>query len=114
MDDLVAAHDLVGVVDIGVKFAVGFTEENDVPVRVGDEDAARDVVEHALVELDFFEKFLDVGRFQRSLLLMGKPAVKIVCKNSESMMAPGHPIVKQVYNVFSFDKSRPIHYFESA
>jgi hypothetical protein len=45
---------------------------------------------------------------------MGKPAGEIVFKNAEPMMAPGHPIVKQVYNVFSFDKSRPIHYLESA
>ena len=103
LDDLVAAHDLVGVVDLGdaclgddvhpgilddvrrvfadlrlrvhpEELPVGVAEEDDVPVRVGDENAAEDVVEHTLVELDFFEKLLDVGRFQRSLLLMGKPA----------------------------------------
>jgi hypothetical protein len=40
---------------------------------------------------------------------MGKPAAEIACENAETMMAPGHPIVKLLYTVFSFDKTRPIH-----
>jgi hypothetical protein len=64
-------------------------------------DPAVDVVEHALAELDLFLEHLDVGRFQRSLLLKEWQVKTGLQARIMERIAPKEPLVNPL--VFALD-----------